>query len=899
MNKNNLGWRSFVVLLVIGIALWSIWPTLQVHSLSGEAKTTFIKENPKIFKGAINFGLDLAGGTHVVVEIDTTGMKVRDGESRSEALSSAQDQSLEILRNRVDQFGLSEPLITKSGKTRIVADLAGVDATQARGLIGETAQLEFKLVITKDEFLPVLNRIDAYLSQKAETLQTEEITPTVAPVTTTQEAPFASKPLLESVEEEPSPAPAEGAESVVETASADTTVKGDTSVTAEIEPPQETLAQFRQRPFGGRFISFQGDLAIAEEDVEAIRKALADAGVQSLIPANIQFAMGRGWEVLDNGNRVKKFYALKRRAEMDGTEIVEAQPYRVSDGMNVGEVAVNLKFDGLGAKKFATVTGNNIKRQLAIVLDDQVVSAPVIQTRIPNGNAQITGLDGFSEAKQLAVVLRAGALPLPMKIAELRSVGATLGEENISSGMTGALVGVLLVAFFMIAYYRAAGIWTVIALVLNVLLIIAIMSTFHATLTLPGIAGIVLTIGMAVDANVLIFERIREELRLGRTVRAAVQAGYEKAFSAIIDSNITSILTAFVLYKVGTGPIKGFGLTLIIGLSASLFTALYVTRTIFMLVGTAQSEGTEMSIGKGILNNPKVPFVKQGPKFLAISVALIVISLGSIAIKGFNFGIDFTGGNVLTVEFSEEVSTQDVAKVIDDNTSLGIPTVRTVDAAGGLPTYLISVMQDEDDAGVRASVEKVLDEAGYKATVINEELVGPAIGKQLKINTFWAIFWSIIIMTVYIWFRFGKFGLGFGLGVMFGLIHDIVIILGFFSLTDVSFDSTMIAALLTIAGYSINDTIVIYDRIRENTQLIGKETFASKVDLSINQSLGRSIWTGFSTLLVTLSLALLGGVAIHDFAVAMSLGVVIGFWSSCFIASPFLIWWTNRFGLKN
>ncbi len=885
MNNSKTGWRTVVVLAVLALSIWSFWPSVKVHSLSGQEKTDFIKANPKVFKGAINFGLDLAGGTHVVVEIDTTGMKVRDGESRDEALQSAQEQSLEIVRNRVDQYGLSEPVIAKSGVNRIVADLAGVDAEQARGLLGETAQLEFKLVVTRGEFLPVLNRIDAYLAQKVG-LDTSAAKGAAAP-----EAPapaVGSGLKLQSLEGDSAEAAAPEAVAAADTAKSDSAAA-----------PAETLEQFRARPFGGRFVALGNDLAIPEADVEAVRAALADPGVQALIPLNLQFALGRGWETLQNGDKVKRFYALKRRAEMGGTEIVDAVPYRISDGMQAGEVAVNLKFDGLGAKKFATVTGNNIKRQLAIVLDDQVVSAPVIQTRIPNGNAQITGLDDFNEAKQLAVVLRAGALPLPMNIGELRSVGASLGEDNIRNGMRAAAVGLALVALAMLALYRKAGVWAVLALAFNMLLIGAVMSTFHAVLTMPGIAGIVLTIGMAVDANVIIYERIREELRNGRTVRMAIQAGYDKAFSAIVDSNVTTLLTAFVLYKIGSGPIKGFGMTLMIGIAASMFTALYVTRWFFMVVGDTRNDGNALAIGRSFLVDAKFAIVPNIRKAVLFSAALVLVSFGLFAFKGLNYGIDFTGGNVLTVAFQQEASSERIARAIGEKTSLGTPTVRTVDVLDSkTPTFLISIMKTTDDAAVVPSVEKALAESGIPGTVINEELVGPAIGRQLKSSAAWAILWSLLIMIGYIWFRFGKFGLGFGLGAVVALAHDITLTLGVFALTGIALDSTMIAALLTIVGYSINDTIVIYDRIRENTQILGKETFGHYVNNSINQCLSRTLMTSMTTLLVTLSLMTLGGVSIHDFALAMTTGVLVGTWSSNFVAPAFVIWWTGRYGIK-
>lgn len=893
--KQGIGTRGIIILLVLALSLWSVWPSIKLHSKSGAEKQTFMKENPKVVAKAMNFGLDLAGGTNIVVEIDKSGLKAADA-------ADVQDRSLEIIRNRVDQFGLSEPIITPSGDNRVVAELAGVDAEQAKGLIGETALLEFKLVVKQDRFVQVLNIIDDYLKRKS------------GLVSDTTKA--ADTTLASDSTKKDSAAVAAAAKTATDadlllggSALKDSTKKDTTKVVAAADTAKkdsskkdrftEDLETFKQRPFSSMLQAYGGDVAVAEADVDRIERVLTNPGVVALIPLDVQFAWGRGFETLQNGNKIKKLYMLKRRAEMDGKEISDAKWSRIEGGLSSGQLAVNLKFKGLGPKKFASVTGNNVGRQMAIVLDDQVISAPVIRDRIADGNAQITGLDDIAEAKQLSVVLRAGALPAPMKIVELRSVGASLGEDNIRNGVISAVAGIAIVLAFMILYYKTAGLVANIAVLFNVVLLGAIMSLFNATLTLPGIAGIVLTVAMAVDANVIIYERIREEQRAGKSARQSVTHGYEHAFSTIFDSNITTFLTAFILYKIGTGPIKGFGMTLMIGIAASMFTALTVTRSVFegML---SRSEANTLNVGKGIsfFNRANLPIVANRRYFIGISGALVILSIALALVKGFEYSIDFTGGHVLTAQFHDDANH---SKDLSDALSKGGLADAKVRTLGGTSAnqYLISIKGELDgESKMREKASVALTSAGLKAEIVNEEIVGPSIGKELRMDAILAVLLSCLVIGLYIWVRFGKFGLGFGVGAVAALAHDVTITLGVFSLLGLPIDAALIAAVLTIIGYSINDTIIVFDRIRENTQVMTGHTFAERMNHAINQTLSRTLITSLTVFFITVILATTGGSSIQDFGIAMSVGVIIGTWSSVFIASPIVLWWTQKFPSK-
>ncbi len=839
MNKHKFGLRELIILAVIILSAYSVWPSIQVHSKKGDAKKTFLKENPKLGASSINFGLDLAGGTSITLQIDQSSLK--DGDD----IKDIQAQSLEIIRNRVDQYGLSEPQISPTGDDRIVVELAGVDDSTAKALVGSTAKLEFKILAESEKFTQVVSLIDGYLTR-----QTTDIVADSA-VTDSSKKDSSSKDTVKK-----------------ETLSDDELLAGGVAKTESAENKDSASAEAAPADVVGQslssfFISFGNGGFIAEESIEKVKKLLETDGVQKLIPRDVAFAFGSGLEKLRRDSKVKakRLYLLKRRAEMGGDDITDARPYRVSDGVSAGEVAVNLRFGGIGPKKFSAVTAANVGKQMAIVLDNQVISAPVIRDRIPNGEAQITGLEDMAEANRLAVVLKAGALKAPMKIIESRTVGATLGEENIVQGFGSGAIGLLICLVFMVAYYRLGGFIASLGVMINAIVTAAVMSVFNATLTLPGIAGFILVVGMSLDANVIIYERIREELKNGLTARAAVAKGYERAFSAILDSNLTTVLTGLILYKIGTGSVKGFGLTLTIGILTSLFCAITVSRAVFDW-RLAKRDRTTLSIGSGFkaLNNANLPLMKNRGKFKLLSWILIIASVACIVVKGFDFSIDFTGGQVYTIQYQDDAKHEtDLNRALS---KAGIQGAR-VRSLGGTSANSYQVSVRGDDTSFELAMAKAFEAANQKCQIVAKDAVGPTIGKELRFNAILSVILAWLGIALYVWFRFGKLGLGFGVAAVLGLIHDTVITLGFISAFSLSFDGALIASLLTMIGYSVNDTIVNFDRIRENTALFGTSNYERTINSSLNQ--------------------------------CQCFGILIGTYSSVCVCSPIVLWWSKKF----
>ncbi len=877
MNKKKFGMRELIILLVIVLSAYTVWPSIQVHTKKGAEKQTFLKENPKLGAKSINFGLDLAGGTAITLEIDKSGIKGED-------IKDVQEQSLEIIRNRVDQYGLSEPQISPSGDDRIVVELAGVDDSTAKALVGSTAKLEFKILAEAEKFTQVVGLIDQYLTRQT----TDIVADSAATDSTAKDSTVAKADSAKDTTKTLSDDELLGKAPAAEVAATDS---AKDSAAVEAQPASEVGVAL-----SAYYMSFGNGGFIAEENVEKVKKLLATEGVQKLIPRDVAFAFGSGLEPVQRDSKIKakRLYLLKRRAEMAGDDVVDARPYRVSDGVSAGEVAVSLKFGGIGPKKFSAVTAANIGKQMAIVLDNQVISAPVIRDRIPNGEAQITGLDDMAEANRLSVVLRAGALKAPMKIIESRSVGATLGEENIVQGFGSGAIGLILCLVFMVAYYRLGGLIASFGMVINTLVTAAVMSVFNATLTLPGIAGFILVVGMSLDANVIIYERIREELKNGLTARAAVAKGYERAFGAILDSNLTTVLTGLILYKIGTGSVKGFGLTLTIGILTSLFCAITVTRSILDWK-LAKRDATTLSIGGGFkaINEANLQIIPNRRRFGLVSAILIVASIAFIAIKGFDFSIDFTGGQVYTVQYQDsDKHEKDLSKALS---AAGISGTK-VRTLGGTSanSYQIS-MRASDDAQFEAKMAQAFEKAGQKCEIVAKDNVGPTIGKELRFNAILSVILAWLGILIYVWFRFGKFGLGFGVAAVLGLVHDTVITLGFISAFGLSFDGALIASLLTMIGYSVNDTIVNFDRIRENTAVYGSSNFAETINKSMNQCFSRTMVTSLTTLFVCVILAVMGGSSIRDFGLVQCFGILIGTYSSVCICSPIVLWWSKRF----
>jgi SecD/SecF fusion protein len=683
-------------------------------------------------------------------------------------------QALETIRNRVDEFGVAEPVMQREGKERLLIQLPGIeDPERVIDLLGRTAQLSFHIAI---------------------------------------EGPASE---------------------------------------------EEILAKYDRK-----------------------------------IPRNAFLAESRG--ELHAGR--PHYYLLEKEATVTGADLVDARLGR--DESN--SPAIDFRMSSAGGREFGKLTEANLYKQLAIVLDGKVESAPTIQSVIGR-EGQITGSFTLQEAVDLAVVLRSGALPAPVHIIEQRTVGPTLGIESIQYGFRAALISLALVMVFMVFYYHAAGLIANVALALNIIGLFAFLAYFRATLTLPGIGGIILTIGMAVDANVLIFERIREELAKKKTVRSAIDTGYAKAMWTILDANITTLITAVVLFQFGTGPVKGFAVTLSVGICISMFTALFVTRAIFDLL-TERRWLTKVSMLQ-LIKQPNIAFIPRRYIGIGVSAIAIVIGMGTFALRGEeNFGIDFAQGTIVQVRFENPVSTEDVRDIL---------------AGAGIHETIIQEYGAANDILIRTRVESANPDAraedgtaalvGEKiATALRENLgdtfeierteeVGAAVSEDLTSKALLAILYSTIGIIIYISFRFE---FRFAIGAVLALFHDVFITMGALALTGREIQLPVVAALLTIFGYSINDTIVVFDRIRENMRMKRGQDFSKLVDLSINETLSRTLVTSVTTLVVVTVLYLIGSEVTRDFAFALFIGVITGTYSSIFIASPTLVIWRQLFSRK-
>ncbi|HEX5132238.1 MAG TPA: protein translocase subunit SecD [Candidatus Krumholzibacteria bacterium] len=546
-------WKLVIILAAVVYCGWALFPSFRFYAMDGDARARLSSEQrDKFNESAIKLGLDLQGGVHLVMEVD-------DSKLDENAKKDVMDRAIRIYRNRIDQFGVAEPVIQKQGDRRIIVELPGLsDVDRAHRILGQTAQLEFRLVREQDEVSRTLTALDR-------NLRGVKVTGTVVDTTGVGQ-PDASA-----------------------TASADTPPSSDAEVdsllptipgsTDNVPLPESS----EERPFTSLLATyFDGGVVVDGRRKEEVDLLLHTEQAQRAVPANSEFLWGAESRPIQGGGEGFMLYLCEKNATLDGSTLTDATTRPDPDDptrLNVG-----FRLNRQGAIVFARFTGENIGRRIAIVLDDKVRSAPVVQSKIPSGEGRITGIGDDDEANDLAIVLRAGALPAPVSIVEERTVGPSLGRDSIESGKKAAMAGFVLVLAFMVLYYRVSGILACFALVLCMAMILAVMATLRATLTMPGIAGLILTIGMAVDANVLIFERIREELRRGKTVRASIDAGYDKAFSTILDANITTLITAFVLWQFGTGPIKGFATTLTVGILASMFTALVVTRVVYDLI---------------------------------------------------------------------------------------------------------------------------------------------------------------------------------------------------------------------------------------------------------------------------------------------------------------------------
>ena len=847
--KYSITWKITFIAILVLFSLWKLYPSVQYYSLSDDEKAEMDPGILSQIRGkALNLGLDLQGGIHLVMEVDTSGM---DGDEASDAVNKA----MTVIANRVDQFGLAEPVVQRQGSNRIIIELPGMrDVERAKNLIGQTARLEFKLLKSDQDISFITDKMNFYLS---------------------------------------------GAED--STAVSDTTETGffEEQIVADESKKFTNLLKYQR--FGDGMPSF--DMLVEPEDIPRVNAYLKDSGIEKILEdAGVILLWGP--EKTDRQDNMRELFLVNAASEMTG-EMIEDANVVVGTGMEAGRSEISIDTTSEGVRLWARISGANVGKRLAIILDNTVYSSPRFTEKIYGGSSRITGAFGREEARDLAIVLRAGALPASVNIIEDRTVGPSLGADSINKSKTALLIGLSLVMIFMILYYTAAGFIAIIALLLNMIFVLTYLAYFRATLTLPGMAGIILTIGMAVDANVLIFERIREELRLGNTTRVAVDNGYTKVRWTILDSNITTFLTAIILYNFGTGPIKGFALTLMVGIVASVFTALFVTRVVFDIL-THKINLSRVSMGMfAPFVNSRFRFVFGRRKAFILSGMVIIAGLVSLAVHGGpKYSIDFLGGSLIELHFDKPLEIEEVREALSEvdieGTDLSTSEIKYI--GNDKNDILIRIVKVGDMKETSLKVKEALSNrfkdglpGNSEDWLLREEMVGPSIGAELKGKALLAILFSLIVLVIYITIRF-KFK--FSVGALLALVHDVLITVGLFSLLGKEISLTIIAALLTIVGYSLNDTIVVFDRIREKLSKGIKGEYLDTLNISVNQTLGRTVITSCTTLFTVISLFLFGGAVIHDFSFAMLIGVIVGTYSSIFVATPLLAEWYLAFEKK-
>ena len=580
---------------------------------------------------------------------------------------------------------------------------------------------------------------------------------------------------------------------------------------------------------------------------------------------------------------------INENVELGGESLTNAQP---AFDQQTGRSVVSFSFDTRGAIIFGEITSKNVGKRFAIVLDNQVITAPTIQQPITGGSGQISGNFTAQSANDLAVLLRAGALPATLDVVEERSVGASLGADSIRAGVTAGIIAAILVVTFMVIAYGLFGLFADISLVLNILLIVASLSLLGSTLTLPGIAGIVLTIGMAVDANVLIYERIREEMKAGKSILASIDAGFQRAWGTIIDSHLTQLIAAIVLYFLGSGPVQGFAVTLALGILTSLFTSYTVTLYFVGLWYRIRRPKTlKIQVFRFIPDGTKIPFMKISRFAIIFSILISIGAIGSAFTKGFNLGIDFVGGSAIEVQYTG-AGTADAGVIREALDELGLGEVQ-VQQFGAAMDYLVRIqLQPGGDAEQQVAVQKVTDTlAEVDYTVRRTEAVSGTVSGELTTKGTLAVLVAMGAILIYVWFRFEW---QFALAAITTTAHDVIMTIGLYSFVGLEFNITSIAAVLTLVGLSLNETVVISDRVRENLRKYKKMSLPELIDLSINQTIVRTSLTQFTILLALFPLVFFGGEAIRGFTIAMTFGSIFGMYSSVFIGGPILI----HFGLK-
>ncbi|MBK9292682.1 MAG: protein translocase subunit SecDF [Bacteroidetes bacterium] len=839
------------------------------------------------------------------ITVNSTNQEVLDAiRVESEA---AIDRSFQILRTRIDRFGVTQPNIQRLATSgRILVELPGIkDPKRVRKLLQGTAQLEFWETYNFSELYTYFDEANKRLAK----INTDVAEDTLQ---ATRDEQVAQNDSTSEVPEEQK----SDTLSLVDQLKSDTTAAKDKSFAeyAKENPLYAYLMPSYVQDEQGRF--FPGNTArvgtALVKDTARINYMLRQ--VQGIFPRNMKLA----WTVKPRGGSatqagVLELVALKTsrdgKAALGGDVIVDAR----QDYDQAGRVEVTMQMNSEGAKIWKRLTGENIGRQVAIVLDDYVYSYPVVNDEIPSGRSSISGGDmTIEEAQDLANILKAGKLPAPARILEEAVVGPSLGREAVNAGLWSFVIAFVMILLYMWFFYAKAGLVANFALLTNIFFLFGVLASLGAVLTLPGIAGIVLTLGMAVDANVIIYERIKEEVSMGKGLRLAIEDGYKNAYSAIIDGNVTTLLTGIVLYTFGTGPVQGFATTLIIGILTSLFTAIFISRIVFERLLEKNANITfSTSITKDFLKDVNINWLGLRKKAYIFSAALIVISLGSLIFRGLNYGVDFTGGRTYLVRFDQDVRVTDVRAALSKQFTDAIPEVKTF--GPNRQVKITTKYMIEDDTREADSIIQVMlynslkdffsspitfnqftsDEetsAEKLVGILSSQKIGPTIASDIRNKSVLAVTFALIIIFAYIAIRFRKWQ--YGLAGLIALAHDTLIVIGLFALFhhilpfSLEVDQAFIAAILTIIGYSINDTVIIFDRIRENIGLHPRKSLKENINLGLNQTLMRTINTSGTTLLVLVMIGLFGGEVIRGFVFALFMGILVGTYSSVFNASP-------------
>ncbi|MGE0019177.1 MAG: protein translocase subunit SecDF [Draconibacterium sp.] len=809
-----------------------------------------------------------------------------------EETDAAIDNSFNILRTRIDRFGVAQPNIQQlQTKGRILVELPGVkDQARVRNLLQGSAMLEFWETYENQEVYQYLLAANQKIKEMQGTTGTAVADSAAASAeTAVADSTNTTESLLNEMND-----------TATDTSGVDNMAnfREDYPLFAVLNPSTDQTGQLYPGPIIG-MAHFK--------DTAQVNEYLQHPQVRTLFPQNMKFRWTA--KAADEAGNYYRLIALKvnsrdGRAPLTGDVIVDARQDFDQLGSNP-EVAMTMNSEG--AKIWQRMTKENIGKSIAVVLDDNVRSYPTVQNEISGGRSSITGLESIEEAKDLANVLKSGKMPAPARIVEEEIVGPSLGKESINKGlMSFAAAFIMVLAYMLFFYSKKAGLTANIALLVNLFFLMGVLASLGAVLTLPGIAGIVLTMGMAVDANVIIYERIQEEIRAGKGVSLAIADGYKNAYSAIIDGQVTTFLTGIILYIFGSGPIKGFATTLMIGILTSLFTAIFLTRIIFewQMRGNKKITFTAQ-ITKDVLTKVKFPFIEKRKIAYVISGAMIVVSVISIAVRGFDYGVDFQGGRTYTVRFDQDVKVAEVQKALTSDFGGAAPEVKTFGSDNQVritTKYKIDELTENVDNEVEQALYNGLKNANLIGTASYEDFttnyrlssqkVGPTISDDIKKDAAIAITVALIMIFLYIMVRFP--GWKYGVGGIVSLVHDSIVVLGIFSIFhgilpfSLELDSAFIAAILTVIGYSINDTVIVYDRIREYLHIHPKHDLKQNMDDAMNHTLRRTMNTSLTTLLVLIVIFIFGGANIRGFIFALLVGIGVGTYSSVFVATPFV-----------